>query len=96
MKGFAIQLVFNKGAKLTGTEGTNIASPDHKITIDIPTDGVIDGDLATAAATGLNNQGAFLTEAPHPVDGSNPLEVSASLIFRNMGITIVDNVGLYP
>ena len=95
MKGFAIQLVFNKGAKLTGTEGTNIASPDHKITIDIPTDGVI-GGMDVAAATGLNNQGAFLTEAPHPVDGSNPLEVSASLIFRNMGITIVDNVGLYP
>ena len=47
-------------------------------------------------ATGLNTQGAYLTEAPHPIDGSNPLEVSASLIFRNMGITIVDNQGLYP
>jgi len=94
MKGFAIQLVFNKGAVMTGIEGSAIATVEHKMTIDIPTSG--DPAAATAAATGLSTQGAFLTEAPHPIDGSNPLEVSASLIFRNMGITIIDNQGLYP
>ena len=95
MKGFAIQLTFNKGAIMTGVDGTAITGVDHKITIDIPTDNVVAG-MDVAAATGLNNQGAFLTEAPHPIDGSNPLEVSASFLFRNMGITIVDNQGLYP
>jgi hypothetical protein len=95
MKGFAIQLVFNKGTVMTGVTGVAIGSVDHKITIDIPTDDATPYSTA-AAATGLNNQGAFLTEAPHPIDGSNPFEVSASMIFRNMGITIVDNVGLYP
>ena len=95
MKGFAIQLVFNKGAVMTSITGVALAGVDHKMTIDIPTDGVVGGMDATPA-TGLNAQGAYLTEAPHPIDGSNPLEVSASLIFRNMGITIVDNQGLYP
>jgi len=95
MKGFAIQLVFNKGTVMTGVTGAAIASIDHKMTIDIPTDDATPYASA-AAATGLNNQGAYLTEAPHPIDGSNPLEVSASMIFRNMGITIVDNQGLYP
>jgi hypothetical protein len=94
MKGFDIQLVFNKGTVMTGVTGVAIASIDHKMTIDIPTSG--DPAASTTAATGLNTQGAYLTEAPHPIDGSNPLEVSVSLIFRNMGITIVDNVGLYP
>ena len=95
MKGFAIQLVFNKGAVMTGVTGASIAGVDHKMTIDIPTDATA-GGMDLDPATGLNTQGAYLTEAPHPIDGSNPLEVSASLIFRNMGITIVDNVGLYP
>jgi len=95
MKGFAIQLVFNKGEIMTGINGAAISNVDHKITIDIPTDNVV-GGMDVAAATGLNNQGAYLTEAPHPIDGSNPLEVAASFLFRNMGITIVDNQPLYP
>jgi hypothetical protein len=95
MKGFAIQLTFNKGAIMTGVNGAAIADVDHKITIDIPTDGVV-GGMDVAAATGLNNAGAFLTEAPHPIDGSSPFEVSAGFMFRNMGITIVDNQPLYP
>ena len=80
---------------MTGVTGASIAGVDHKMTIDIPTDATA-GGMDLDPATGLNTQGAYLTEAPHPIDGSNPLEVSASLIFRNMGITIVDNVGLYP
>ena len=95
MKGFAIQLTFNKGAVMTGVDGTAISGVDHKITIDIPTDDVVAG-MDVAAATGINNQGAYLTEAPHPIDGSNPFEVAAAFIFRNMGITIVDNQPLYP
>ncbi|MAH48608.1 hypothetical protein CMI37_22475 [Candidatus Pacearchaeota archaeon] len=69
--------------QLVFSRGTN-----DTITIDIPDDGT--------AAVGLNQQGAYLTEAPHPIDGSNPLEVSASMMFRNMKITIVDSVPLYP
>ena len=69
--------------QLVFTRGTN-----DTITIDIPDDGT--------AATGLNQQGAYLTEAPHSIDGSNPFEVSASLMFRNLKITVEDNEPLYP
>ena len=76
-----------------GMKGFNIQLVFTRVTIDtitiyIPDDGT--------AATGLNQQGAYLTEAPHSIDGSNPFEVSASLMFRNMKITVVDNVPLYP
>ena len=72
--------------QLVFTRGTN-----DTITIDIPDDGA-----STGAAVGLDEQGAYLTEAPHPIDGSNPYEVSASMMFRNLKITVVDNVPLYP
>jgi len=84
MRGFNIKLLF--------TRGTNDA-----ITIQIPDDG--DGTAptgSTGAATGLDQQGAFITEAPHPIDGSNPYEVSASMMFRNLKITVLDNEPLYP
>ena len=69
--------------QLVFTRGTN-----DTITIDIPGDG--------AAAVGLDEQGAYLTEAPHPIDGSNPYEVSASMMFRNLKITVVDSEPMYP
>ena len=76
-----------------GMKGFNIQlvftrGDNDTITIDIPDDGT--------AAVGLNEQGAYLTGAPHPIDGSNPFEVSADMMFRNMKITIVDSVPLYP
>jgi len=84
MRGFNIKLVFDRGTSDT-------------ITIQIPDDG--DGSAptdSTGAETGLDQQGAYLLEAPHPIDGSNPYEVSASLMFRNLKITIVDSQLLYP
>lgn len=69
--------------QLVFTRGTN-----DTITIDVPDDG--------AAAVGLDQQGAYLTEAPHPIDGSNPYEVSASMMFRNLKITVVDSEPMYP
>ena len=76
-----------------GMKGFNIQlvftrGDNDTITIDIPDDGT--------AAVGLNEQGAYLTGEPHPIDGSNPFEVSADMMFRNMKITIVDSVPLYP
>jgi len=84
MRGFNIKLLFTRGT-------------DDTITIQIPDDG--DGTAptgSTGAATGLDQQGAFLLETPHPIDGSNPYEVSASLMFRNLKMTIVDSQMLYP
>ena len=69
--------------QLVFTRGT-----DDTITIDVPSDG--------AAAVGLDEQGAYLTEAPHPIDGSNPYEVSASMMFRNLKVTVVDSEPMYP
>ena len=84
MRGFDIRMTF--------TRGTN-----DTITIDIPDDGTATAPSGSSGAeTGLNAQGAYLTEAPHPIDGSNPFEVSASLIFRSMKIVVVDNEPLYP
>ena len=88
MRGFNIELEF--------TRGTN-----DTITIQIPDDGdLTEADQSpagsTGAATGLDEQGAYLLEAPHPIDGSNPYEVSASMMFRNLKITVVDSQLLYP
>ena len=84
MRGFDIRLTFTRGANDT-------------ITIDIPDDGTATAPSGSSGAeTGLNSQGAYLTEAPHPIDGSNPFEVSASLMFRNMKIVVVDSEPMYP
>ena len=84
MRGFNIKLLFDRGTNDT-------------ITIQIPDDG--DGTAptgSTGAAVGLDQQGAYLLEAPHPIDGSNPYEVAASIMFRNLKITVVDSQLLYP
>ena len=88
MRGFNIKLLFERGT-------------DDTITIQIPDDGdLTQADQSpsgsTGAATGLDEQGAYLLETPHPIDGSNPYEVSASLMFRNLKMTIVDSQMLYP
>ena len=84
MRGFDIRLLFTRGTSDT-------------IQIDIPDDGVATAPSGSSGAQpGLNEQGAYLVEAPHVIDGSNPFEVSASMMFRNMKITIVDSVPLYP
>ena len=88
MRGFNIKLLFDRGTNDT-------------ITIQIPDDtDLTEADQSptgsTGAATGLDQQGAFILEAPHPIDGSNPYEVSASLMFRNLKMTILDSQMLYP
>jgi len=84
MRGFNIRLLF--------TRGTN-----DTIQIDIPDDGTnVAPSASGGAAVGLNEQGAYLTEAPHAIDGSNPFEVSASLIFRSMKIVVIDSEPMYP
>jgi hypothetical protein len=90
MRGFNMKLKFSRG---TGDNDT--------ITIQIPDDGdLTEADQSpagsTGAATGLDEQGAYLLEAPHPIDGSNPYEVSASMMFRNLKITVVDSEPMYP
>jgi hypothetical protein len=63
--------------------GTN-----DSIVITIPDDGT--------AAAGGNQQGAFLKTAPHAVGSESPVEVSASILFRNLKIVSTDAVHLYP
>ena len=66
------------------TRGTN-----DSITIDIPGDGT--------ANTGLNGQGAFITSAPHNITGDgSALQVDVDMIFRDLKITVVDGIGVYP
>ena len=65
------------------TRGTN-----DTITIDIPGDGT--------ANTGLNNQGAFITSAPHNITGDgSALQVDVDMVFRDLKITVVDSQGNY-
>jgi len=68
---------------LTFTRGTN-----DKIVVTIPDDGT--------AATGLNEQGAFITAANHSIDGNNPIQSDVDMIFRNMKIDIYDSIPVYP
>lgn len=60
---------------------------DDSIVITIPDDGV--------AGTGGNNQGAFINTAPHAITDANPMEVDASVIFRNLKIDIRDSEPVY-
>jgi len=60
------------------TRGTN-----DTLTIDIPGDGT--------AATGINEQGAFITSAPHNITGDgSAMQVDVDMIFRNLKITVVE------
>jgi hypothetical protein len=63
--------------------GTN-----DSIVITIPDDGT--------AAAGGNQQGAFIKTAPHAVGSESPVEVSASILFRNLKIVSTDVEHLYP
>jgi hypothetical protein len=60
---------------------------NDSIVISIPDDGV--------AGTGGNNQGAFINTAPHAITDSNPMEVDANILFRNLKIVVQDNVAVY-
>ena len=65
------------------TRGTN-----DSITIDIPGDG--------SAGTGINNQGAFITGAPHNITGDgSAMQVDVDMIFRDLKITVLDSTPSY-
>ena len=65
------------------TRGTN-----DTITIKMPSDGT--------SATGGNEQGAFIRSANTSVTTDNPASVEVDILFRNMGIVIVDSEPVYP
>jgi len=69
---------------LTFTRGTN-----DTITITIPNGGT--------ASTGIDANGAFILNAPHNINpNENPIQVPVEILFRNIGIVIVDSLGVYP
>lgn len=77
----------------TGMRGFNITlrfdkGTNDNIIITIPDDG--------AAATGGNQQGAFIRTAPHAITGDNPLQVDADILFRNLKIDVKDSNYFYP
>jgi len=77
----------------TGMQGFNLTlrfdrGAADSIVITIPDDGT--------AATGGNEQGAFIRTAPHAVTGDNPLQVDADVLFRNLKILVTDSVYYYP
>jgi len=77
----------------TGMQGFNLIlrfdrGTADSIVITIPDDG--------AAATGGNEQGAFIRTAPHAISGENPLQVDADVLFRNLKILVTDSEYYYP
>jgi len=81
MEGFNIELTF--------TRGTN-----DSIQILIPSD-YTSGDETTGAEPGLNENGAFLTSAPHMIGGDPILQVSAEFSCRNLAIIVTDTERVY-
>ena len=83
MQGFNIELRFDRGA-------------NDSILISIPDDYVsADTGNYPGAATGGNQQGAFIRTAPHNITDATPLEVEADILFRNLKITIEDSTPVY-
>ena len=81
MEGFNIELTF--------TRGTN-----DSIQILIPAD-YTSGDETTGAEPGLGENGAFLTNAPHPISGEPILQVGAEFSCRNLKIIVTDTEKVY-
>ena len=81
MEGFNIELTF--------TRGTN-----DSIQILIPAD-YTSGDETTGAEPGLGENGAFLTNAPHPISGEPILQVGAEFSCRNLKILVTDTEKVY-
>tara|TARA_Y100000310_G_scaffold342872_1_gene447992 strand:- start:1807 stop:3600 length:1794 start_codon:yes stop_codon:yes gene_type:complete len=79
-KGFDVVITLTKGDVVTNFE--------DKITVTIPDDG--------AAATGGNQQGAFIRTAPHNITEDNPFQVEADILFRNLKIEVQDAEHYYP
>ena len=73
----------------TFTRGT-----DDTIQILIPSD-YTSADETTGAATGLGENGAFLTSAPHPISGEPILQVGAEFSCRNLKILVTDTEKVY-
>jgi hypothetical protein len=81
MEGFNIELTF--------TRGTN-----DSIQILIPAD-YTSGDETTGAEPGVGENGAFLTNAPHPISGEPILQVGAEFSCRNLKIIVTDTEKVY-
>ena len=74
---------------------------DDKMTIRIPghnTDLDNDdiSDMNSDAQARLNEQGIFVTRAPHNIGTESPIQVDLELKFRGLNIEIIDSVGVYP
>ena len=82
MRGLNIELKFVRGT-------------DESITIRIPDD--YDGSTESGgAATGGNEQGAFIRTAAHAITGDNPVQVDADVLFRKLKIEVNDSIYYYP
>ena len=87
MRGFNVELQFTRA---TGDD----------LTIRIPNDydtvtGTVAAQNFSGAATGGNQQGAFIRTAPHSLTTDNPFQVEADIFFRNMSFVIQDKKGDY-
>ena len=75
---------------LTFTRGTN-----DTIQILIPDD-YTSGTESGGAEPGINQQGAFITSAPHNLTGDgSALQVDVDMIFRSLKIIVTDSVPSY-
>ena len=81
MEGFNIELTFTRGT-------------DDSIQILIPSD-YTSGDETGGAEPGLNENGAFLTSAPHMIGGDPIMQVSAEFSCRNLKILVTDTEKVY-
>ena len=87
-KGFNVSITFTKG----DIAGSTL---DDEIVITIPADYTA-GTESTGAATGGNQQGAFIRTAPHNITEDNPFQVEADILFRNLSIVVQDTEHYYP
>lgn len=85
-RGTASQGMRGFGIKLTFTRDD--ADSGDYIRVVIPNDGT--------AASGGNEQGAFIRTAPHNIGTDNPIQADADIQFRSLKIEIRDGEPMYP
>lgn len=79
----------NYGSGMAGFDMTLVFTrgDNNTITITLP---------SQTATTAGGRQGVFLRRAPHAITGESPLQVDLDMLIRNLSITVVDSLAVYP
>ena len=83
LQGFEMKMEFIKG--------------NHKITIESP--GTIANPISTTnqyPSPRLDSQGCFFRRATHNIEQEAPVQAEGEIVLRNLGVTVTDNIPVYP